>query len=428
MSIRGVHLDLKGLPPTPARLLQLLELFAAAGFNAILIEWEDAFPWEADERFRSPTAYSAAVVERFHARARELGLQIIPLVQCLGHMETPLRHEKYAPLRELPDHCDGLNPLAPGARRLVERMIDDVLRRGGPLTHFHLGGDEAWTFGQHPDTKSFIAKHGKAALYLHHVEPLCEMLLSRGIRPILWHDMMLDWDAAALSRLAEKADLIIWSYRGRPDATVIERFAAVAGAAAVGARLWGACAFKGADSRGDGELPDVPARMSNAASWAQLAGRYDLRGMIATGWSRYSTHRPQCEPIDGALDALVSVGLTLRDGHPPTGNTVAKLLKTIGEWDRFQACRTALSQFGQATRDAWEYIILTHEQTALERLDSTRRGSGILPELGRIAREHLAAAESAAGDVRRALAGLTDDLWIDQFIAERLEPLREQLS
>ena len=268
MSIRGVHLDLKGLPPTPARLLQLPELFAAAGFNAILIEWEDAFPWEADERFRSPTAYSPAVIERFHARARELGLQIIPLVQCLGHMETPLRHEKYAPLRELPDHCDGLNPLAPGARRLVERMIDDVLRRGGPLTHFHLGGDEAWTFGQHPDTKSFIAKHGKAALYLHHVEPLCEMLLSRGIRPILWHDMMLDWDAAALSRLAEKADLIIWSYRGRPDATVIERFAAVAGAAAVGARLWGACAFKGADSRGDGELPDVPARMSNAASWA----------------------------------------------------------------------------------------------------------------------------------------------------------------
>src|SRR5438270_5357355 len=122
--IRGIHLDLKGLPPTPRRLLQLLDLIAAAKFNCILVEWEDSFPWTIDPRFRSETAYTPDVVERFYCRARQLKLQIIPLVQSLGHMEMPLRLPEYAPLRELPDRCDGLNPLVPGARDLVRRMID----------------------------------------------------------------------------------------------------------------------------------------------------------------------------------------------------------------------------------------------------------------------------------------------------------------
>src|SRR5688500_16926012 len=144
--IRGVHLDLKGLPPTAPRLLELLELFAAARFNCLLVEWEDSFPWTCDPRFRAATAYTAADVAAFHRRARQLGLNVIPLVQSLGHMETPLRIADYAPLRELPDRIDGLNPLAPGARELVARMVDDVLaaavegaaQSGGPaVTHVH---------------------------------------------------------------------------------------------------------------------------------------------------------------------------------------------------------------------------------------------------------------------------------------------------
>jgi hypothetical protein len=84
------------------------------------------FPWQVDARFRSDSAYTPQQVEQFHHRARALGLQVIPLTQSLGHMETPLRLPQYAHLREVPDRCDVLNPLAAGARELIERMIDDV--------------------------------------------------------------------------------------------------------------------------------------------------------------------------------------------------------------------------------------------------------------------------------------------------------------
>ena len=67
----------------------------------------------------------------------------------------------YRRLREVPHRADVLNPLAAGAGDLVRKMVDDVLSLCGPLRHFHLGGDEAWSFGTHPDTKAYIQRHGR---------------------------------------------------------------------------------------------------------------------------------------------------------------------------------------------------------------------------------------------------------------------------
>ncbi|MEZ6190063.1 MAG: hypothetical protein R3C45_02085 [Phycisphaerales bacterium] len=43
-------------------------------------------------------------MRRFVDRAAELKLELIPLVQCLGHMETPLSIPDYAQLRENARH------------------------------------------------------------------------------------------------------------------------------------------------------------------------------------------------------------------------------------------------------------------------------------------------------------------------------------
>jgi Glycosyl hydrolase family 20, catalytic domain len=232
LPVRGVHLDLKGVPPTPERLTGLLDVFAAARFNAVLVEWEDIFPWTVDERFRCETAYSPEEVRAFAVGARERGIEIIPLVQCIGHMETFLSVPGYEPLREVPESPGVLNVLADGAGALVQSLVDDVLALLPDVKRFHLGGDEAWTFGSHPDTKAYIDAQGKGALYMQHVGPILDRLAERGIRPILWHDMMIEWDSAALKDLAARADLCVWGYRGHPDQTThhfatrhIQRFA-----------------------------------------------------------------------------------------------------------------------------------------------------------------------------------------------------------
>jgi hypothetical protein len=424
-----VHLDLKGLPPTPARLLKLLEIFAAVRFNFVLVEWEDSFPWEVDRQFRSETAYTPDQVDAFHRRAAELGLDVIPLVQSLGHMETPLHLDRYRELREVPDRCDGLNPLARDARRLVERMVEDVISRTPRLTHFHLGGDEALTFGTHPDTGAFVERYGRAELYLRHVEPLFDLLLARNITPILWHDMMYDWPPEHLARLRGKADVMVWSYQGHPDlarppyhSDVVKRLRDA------GVGLWGATAFKGAGGAGDEDLPDLAARVTNAMGWVDVARRHAMNGVVATGWNRYATHRVQCEPIEGALDALLHVAIVLDDGEPPSPEGWSKPLRRLDEWNGFQSCRRALADFCAARRLTWRYVLLCHEQACLERREVRRQNSGVRRELQRIAQGHLDAAHAAADVARTALDGLIIDVWVERYLSERLEPLRHAVA
>lgn len=427
---RGLHLDLKGLPPTFDRLLELLDLFAAARYNLLLVEWEDMFPWTVDERLRCETAYSAQQVKLFTAAAAERGLELVPLVQCLGHMETPLALPEYAHLREIADESGVLNPLADGARGLVEAMVDDALALTPDVGYLHLGGDEAWSFGSHPDTKAYIEKHGKGALYLHHVQPLLDRLNARGIRPILWHDMMIEWDETALGALASKADLMVWGYHGHPDQCThhyatrhIERFAAA------GVPLWGATAYKGAEGE-DADLPNYATRETNALAWAEVGQRFNMKGVVATAWSRYSTHRVQNEPIDAALDSLVNVGVILHDGKVPQAGRagVEAGLDAAGESVRFRAAREALGRLVAARDRGWWNVRRLGQLLAMQRGDTRRR----LPEgpakALRLLQGHIDEAETAARAARQALRGAVDDLWLDRYFAERIDPLRRQLD
>lgn len=428
--VRAVHLDLKGLPPTAERLLSLLELLARLRFNAALVEWEDMFPWTVDPRFRCETAYTPDQVRRFLDKARSLGIEVIPLVQCLGHMETFLRADDYAPLREVPDLCDVINPLHPGARPLVERLVDDVLALMPAVRHFHLGGDEAWTFGTHPSTRAYIERHGKGALYLHHVQPLLDRLNAKGIRPILWHDMMIEWDDGSLRRLAGYADLCVWGYRETPDETTghyatrhIRRFHEA------GVTLWGATAYKGADGQNI-DLPDRSRREHNALGWASVAQRFPLRGLIATAWSRYNTNQQQCEPIDGALDALALVAAILHDGAAPADGIESCLagLTAAGEHERFDRCRSVLQLLASLRKRGWHAVQDLRELSTMARLDPRRTGSGqqakALARLRAIVQE----ADAVAIDLSAAFSGLIEPIWIRRYVAERIEPLRDELA
>ncbi len=423
---RGIHLDLKGVPPTYERLISLLDLIKAARYNLLLVEWEDMFPWTVDERFRCETAYTAQQVRQFADEAARRGLEIVPLVQCLGHMETPLALPEYAHLRELPDECGGLNPLAEGGRQLVEAMVDDVLQLLPSVGHFHLGGDEAWTFGSHPDTKAYIAQHGKGALYLHHVEPLLDKLNSRGVRPILWHDMMIEWDEPALRNLGSKADLMVWGYQGHPDQSQhhyatkhMDRFRAA------GVVMWGGTAYKGGDGE-DIDLPGLGRRQENALGWAEVGQRYGMKGVVATAWSRYATHRVQNEPIDGALDSLVNVGVILHDGQPPAGGfaAVEGALDAWGEWQRFKATRDALRRLTGARERGWWNVRRASQLLAMQADDPRRRSSEGPRKALNMVRGAVDESEAAGRDLRQAMAGAVDDLWLQRYVNERAQPLR----
>jgi hexosaminidase len=367
-------------------------------------------------------------VRKFAQEAKARRIEIIPLVQTLGHMETPLSLPEYAHLREIPYRSDCLNPLAKGAQRLVAAMIFDVLTLLPDVKRFHLGGDESWTFGKAPDTAKFVKKHGKAALYRRHIEPILHMLADRGVRPILWSDMMHDWPMAELRQFAKRVDLCPWGYRGHPDqwqfhsaTKYIERFAQA------GATLWGATAYKGGEGHNT-DLADFAVREENAKAWAEVGARFGSVGLFATAWSRYSTHRMQDDPIDAHLDTLVHVGLILSTGRAPGREKCLEVLEELGETKRFEACRAALEKLAKARQLGWRAVQWTREQIVTSTEDPRRRGSGMTLRFLLDLRRALYEASDASQEMQKAFRGLMPPVWIDRYLSERIEPLMEEYA
>ncbi len=110
---RVVHLDLKGAPPRISYLRRLLPVVRAAGATSLLVEYEDMFPYSG--RLANASAenhYTEGEVEQLLDAAAEAGLEVIPLVQTLGHLEHVLKLEEFAHLREDQSTCVGFANLA----------------------------------------------------------------------------------------------------------------------------------------------------------------------------------------------------------------------------------------------------------------------------------------------------------------------------
>ena len=113
---RLVHFDLKGAPPRISYFKQILPLLKQAGANAILLEYEEMFPfWGSLQSIASPAAYTKDDVKAILQLAKLHDLEVIPLVQTFGHLEFALKLDEFRYLREVDTFPMAL---CPGKERL----------------------------------------------------------------------------------------------------------------------------------------------------------------------------------------------------------------------------------------------------------------------------------------------------------------------
>lgn len=332
---RGVHLDLKGLPPTFKRLLEIVDLCGVLRINFILFEMEDMFPWESHPILRSKNAYSKMQMKTFYARCRRKGIQVIPLVQSYGHMENVLLQAPFKKYREQPDNPRDVCPLKGGAREIILGMLKDVLRVFPDIYYFHLGGDEAGTLGTCPQCRKYVEAHGKCALYLEQLDPLMAYLNSRHVRPILWHDMMAKWTLPELKQLKDKADLMVWVYNNylwdstywNPARKVRQTVVCFQKAKIP---LWGAGAVR---CGGEGNtFPDIEARAENIRNWASKYKKLQLKGLALGVWSRGDTLTVPYGTLENALETLALSAKIMWDGAYSLKRDLKDIHSSCSRW------------------------------------------------------------------------------------------------
>ncbi len=457
LALRGIHLDLKGVMAPLAYWEEVIATLARYKLNTVLIEYEDKFPYSRYPEIVGPGALSPEEVRTLIEQARAHCIEVIPLVQCLGHVEYVLRHERFAHLREdgeLSQYC----PLEPEAVEVFRMMADEVIAAHPDSRYFHLGADETWVLGQCPRCREAVARKGKLALYMDYVIPAIEHVRSQGKIPIIWDDMvwrtpqpekvsqlppdtvMCDWfyritelkipyflwgDEADMSRrwVSRRwldVDPTVFPARARPLEELPEAGRAFArkywdrgdwpmlGDALPfvnffkdqGRSVIGASAAKGADGF-SAFCPNFDLRYRNVTFWGQAAVEKGIMGVISTAWARYSTLTVPCEPFEmGWYTYLASAEAYWNGGTTPRAVfDVAFDRRFIGASGVAEAIRHL--DRGRADPDG-NGLMMAREQLEAARAQATPAGQRYIAHL-------LLAADLASLHARadRVLARLT---------------------
>ncbi|MFV0415326.1 MAG: family 20 glycosylhydrolase, partial [Chthoniobacterales bacterium] len=201
---------------------RLLQKFALLGINSVQVYMEDVYVIPGEPLFGyGRGGYSAEELRQIDDYAQNFGIEIIPCIQTLGHLEQIFQWPAYA------DDADVSGVLMVGeerTRNLIGKMLDQVAACFRSRT-VHIGMDEAHGIG----TGKYLRKHGYRRpfdILNEHLKMVVDMCKERGLHPMMWSDMYFRigsannnyYDQESLipdevaAQVPADVDLVYWDY------------------------------------------------------------------------------------------------------------------------------------------------------------------------------------------------------------------------
>lgn len=284
----------------------VLKNCAEAGLNCLLVEYEAMFPYRGEHsRIACKDAFSRAEIERFKSEASACGIEIIPLVQTLGHVYHILSHKEYASLRESPEHIQQCCPSNPATLVLAKELIDDIMETHPESRYIHLGGDECRLLGVCPRCAEIAASDpaGKYRVYADYYRQLADYCISRGKKVILWHDIAVKVPEV-LSEFSDDVIFHFWNYGDHCHGRLEESFALL-NSKVPAKRIIGGAGIRG--EGGHGSLLLSPSlAFDNIERMNKLMLQHGAWGSIVTDWPDGGTSWMNALPFFAAHGASAS--------------------------------------------------------------------------------------------------------------------------
>lgn len=164
---------------------KLIRNLAMLGYNSLMLYTEDTYEVDGEPFFGYLRGkYTKAELKELDGYANEMGIELIPCIQTLGHLQTLKRYGTYY------DIFDNGGVLMVGYEKvyaLIEKMFK-TLSECFTTHRIHIGMDEAWGLGR----GNYLIKNGYEeadSIFVKHLNRVCEIAKKYSLQPIMWSDM-----------------------------------------------------------------------------------------------------------------------------------------------------------------------------------------------------------------------------------------------
>ncbi len=276
-TVRGFHVDLRIQVMTMDALKALADDLAAFGMNTLVMEWEASYPYQNNATISSELAYTREEVRSFVDYCEDLGIDVIPLQQCFGHVEYILRHDRYSELKEDRKEISQLCPLKEEDDSLLFADLFADMASMHRSDYIHIGGDETYLLGHCPACSLKVATEGKSKLFVDYMKMMCDIVISLGKKPVMWADILLKYPEAA-SEMPEETIFIDWNYGWKTN-----YFGNIAALQEQGLEFWGSPSIR---SHPDNSYVTCwEKHFNNQRDFIPYSREAGYTGIVMTSWS-----------------------------------------------------------------------------------------------------------------------------------------------
>ena len=217
----GVMIDMsRNAVRRPEDLKRYIKALAGLGYNMVQLYTEDTYEVEGEPYFGYLRGrYSADELRDVVAYAATLGVEVIPCIQTLAHLNSIFRWEKY---KAMNDTADILLVEDDRTYDFIENMFRSI-RKCFTTDTVHIGMDEAHMLG----LGKYLDQHGyhdRFEILSRHLSRVIEIAGRYGFKPIMWSDMFFrlanggeyyDWSNVTdevISSCPDGVGLVYWDY------------------------------------------------------------------------------------------------------------------------------------------------------------------------------------------------------------------------
>ncbi len=208
--------------PKVETIKELLRRMALMGMNMLMLYTEDIYEVAAKPYFGYMRGrYTAEELRQCDDYAAMLGIEMVPCIQTLAHLENYLRWEVAADLK---DTHEVLLTGQPQTYAFIDEMVSSV-SSCFRSKRIHIGMDEAHGLGR-GKSLDLYGNVNRFELMNAHLKKVVDITESHGLKPMIWSDMYFrmgskthdyydldtEIDEAHMAQMPKGVDLVYWDY------------------------------------------------------------------------------------------------------------------------------------------------------------------------------------------------------------------------